>query len=117
LSLGTFTALSACFIVVNVEYFSEKKYEELTELFNIYLSKNKIINLDNDSNTTLLSFYSNNSTSLQSLSFDKTAFSENLFKLQIPLLFWCLTNAIPVLLGSLLVTYLGILLLHYFYYR
>lgn len=99
--IGVFTALTACFIVANVDYFSELKYEHLRNLFNFYLAKNNV-------HSTFNSFYLNSTNnSFNTLNFDKTEFSERLFKLQIPLLFWFLTNAVPVFFGAVLVTYLG----------
>ena len=117
--IGTFTALTACFIVVNVEYFTEQKYEYLRNLFNVYLAKNKVMTFNHvdrnstsasnaagllNSTTTLLDI---DASSFQTLSVDKSVLWMRLVKLQIPMLFWFLTNAIPTLLGSALVTYLG----------
>lgn len=104
--IGVFTALTASFIMVAVDSLSEQKYEHLQSLFNFYLSNN---HLHNSSRPTLNSTYnSTDSLSFDTLSFDKSQIRDKLFKLQIPLLFWFLTNAVPVLFGSALVTYLGI---------
>lgn len=117
--IATFTALTACFIVVNVDYFSDLKYEYLRNLFNHYLAKNKVMTINRNSadslntlnstgplNSTAL-FLDINADSFKTLSFDKSLIGMRLIKLQIPMLFWFLTNAIPTLLGSALVTYLG----------
>ena len=115
--IGAFTALTACFIVVNVDYFTEKKYEYLHNLFEKYLDKNQVMATNQtDPNLTVSSLNLTNSTttllgldssSFQTLNFDKSVLGMRLIKLQIPMLFWFVANAIPTLLGSALVTYLG----------
>lgn len=116
--IGTFTALTACFIAVVIDAFSEMKYRQLHDLFEHYLDKNKVMTKRNttDALHPLNSTDSLNSTSLflnidadsfKTLSFDKSVIGSRLIKLQIPMLFWFLTNAVPTLLGALLVTYLG----------
>ena len=102
--IGIFTALTACFIRVNVETFSELKYDKLKDLFNFYLAKNQVAGTNSIGNLNSTTTTDSNSKPFQTLNFDKDAFTERLFKLQIPLLFWFLTNAIPVFLGSALVT-------------
>lgn len=108
--IGTFTALTACFIVVNVEFFSDHKYDKIRELFNNYVSSSNNILVDTQFftfNTSLYEINSNQSSPYQTLSFDKLPLSDKLIKMQIPLMFWFLTNAIPVFIGSILITYLA----------
>lgn len=112
--IGTFTALTACFIVVNVEYFSELKYKNLRKLFNLYLNNDtvpennqKVNNKLNPDNSTAFTNYNALNISFDTLNFNKENIVDRFLQLQVPLMFWFLTNAIPVFFGSALVTYLA----------